>query len=381
MDEVRQLDDGELIDRLGPAIEQQRIVPAFQPIVSLDTRAVAGFEVLARWHDPEFGFIPPVRFIPLAESLGLLAPLTSSLIRSACTSSATWEGHFSLAFNISPLHFQDSQMPELLEEAVGATSFPLSRVQIEITETAVIGDLDAARATIRALRDKGVTIALDDFGTGYSSLSRLQALDFNKLKIDASFVAGMDIARDSRKIVAAIVGLGQSLGMPVVAEGVETQNQADLLRRLGCDLGQGWLFGRALPPQEAQDILQILGEAPRFTASRDLSTNQRLAQLETVLSSAPIGLCFVDRDLRILQANRRWALMLDRAVDDVVGQTIDTLLPAAWSDLQDALNAIATGSPLLSRSWSLPNGLLASVNVAPVRDEAGDLIGLSLIVL
>lgn len=362
------------------ALRHGSIRPVFQPIVHLNGGAVSSFEVLARWTDETLGIIPPAVFIPIVEKRGLIAPLTSHLIREACSAAREWPGLFRLAFNISPLHFQDGEMPSLLEDAVRDARFPLARTQIEITETAVIGDLAAARATIDLLRAKGVRILLDDFGTGYSSLSRLQALPFDKIKIDASFVGSMEQSRDSRKIVSAVIGLGQNLGVPVVAEGVETVAQATMLTRLGCSFGQGWLFGRPVSMEKIPAILHERGTAPYDPPPRGLSISQRLAQLDA-LYAAPLGLCFVSHDLRILSANPHFAALVGQVTGTLVGLTIPDIDADVASDLRTNLELARRGETIVPRIWTLrPSGRRGLLIVTPARDEIGDLLGLSLIV-
>jgi len=326
--------------------------------------------------------IPPSVFIAIAEKRGLIGALTSDLIRAACTAAREWQGDFRLAFNISPLQFQDGSMPGLLEDAVREGGFPLARTQIEITETAVINDLASARRNIELLRAKGVRILLDDFGTGHSSLTRLQALPFDKIKIDASFVGSMDESRDSRKIVGAVIGLSQSLGLPVVAEGIEREAQAVMLRRLGCDFGQGWLFSRAVAPQEVPALLRARGAKQYQPILRDLSTNQRLAQLEAVYDAAPVGLCFVDRNGRILNVNRRYAEMIGIDLRTLIGRTIGEVDPRAVGYISAALERAMRGDPIPPRVWPRPvDGRTGLLTAAPAVDESGELIGLSLAVV
>ncbi len=242
------------------------VEPFFQPIVSLDDGHVLGFEVLARWNDPEQGFIaPPDRFIPIADRFGLLDRLLDQLMRTAFFSAAEdWPHHLFLGFNVSPTQLRNP--PELatrIAKAAMDSSFPLSRVHIEVTESGFIDDLTQPRRTLDRLINLGCMIAMDDFGTGYSSLTWLSTLPFSKLKIDASFVMAMEEHRQSRKIVHAVVSLGHSLGLAVVAEGgVETPAQAELLRTMGgCKLAQGYLFGRPMPAQQVPDALVKLTSA------------------------------------------------------------------------------------------------------------------------
>ena len=240
---------------LRQAIGRDEIVPFFQPLVDLQTGRIVGVEVLARWPHAERGWVSPATFIPLAEDLGLVGALTDRLLRQACRDALPWGADLTVAFNVSPLQLRDDTLPPQIRTILAETGFPAQRLEIEVTEGALVQDLDLARSLLEELRDSGVKLALDDFGTGYSSLKHLRCLPFDKLKIDASFVGAMADNPESGKIVAAVVGLGHSLGLSTVAEGVETPQVADLLRDLGCDIGQGWLYGRAVPAAELEALI------------------------------------------------------------------------------------------------------------------------------
>ncbi len=252
---------------LRQAVADDEIVPHFQPLVAIDTGHIVGVEMLARWPHPARGMVSPAEFIPLAEGLGLIGPMTDGLLRKACTAAANWPADITLACNISPLQLRDPELPAMVHRILENTGFPANRLELEITESALVGDLAFAATLLGQLKALGVSLALDDFGTGYSSLRHLRALPFDKLKIDASFVGAMENDGESGKIVAAVVGLGQSLGLTTVAEGVETPETAALLKRLGCDIGQGWLFGR---PASARDFEALLehDRVPKDPASR-----------------------------------------------------------------------------------------------------------------
>ncbi|MCR0984220.1 sensor domain-containing phosphodiesterase [Roseomonas populi] len=363
------------------ALRQGTIRPAFQPIVHFKTGAIACFEVLARWTDETFGPMPPARFVPIAERHGLAANLARHLIRTACLSALDWGGSFRLAFNISPLHFQDRAMPSLFEESVQATGFPLERTKIEITETAVIGDIEAARVAADLLRGKGVKIALDDFGTGHSSLTRLRALPFDEIKLDGSFVRTMEESEESRQIVGAVISLGRSLGAPVVAEGVETEQQAEALARLDCDYAQGWLFGRPVPAAEAPAMLHARGAMSFTPTPRYPSGEQRLSQMEAIYAAAPIALVFVDRALRVGVANRRFSALMGLDARALAGRSLGEIDPAAMAQVHADLERARRGEPIPPRIWFLPAGRNAALcHTAPARDEAGELLGLSLAV-
>lgn len=248
---------------LRRAIAEDAIVPHFQPLVAMETGRLIGVEMLARWPHPTRGMVPPLAFIPLAEELGLIGSMTDRLLRRACAVAVHWPSHLTVACNVSPLQLRDVGLPSMIDTILQDTGFPAHRLEIEVTESALVGDLPLARALLGQLKSLGVRLALDDFGTGYASLRHLHSLPFDKIKIDASFVAAMATDRESGKIVSAVVGLGHSLGLSTVAEGVETEDVACLLRELGCDVGQGWLYGRPVP---AAGIQALLDESTRLVA-------------------------------------------------------------------------------------------------------------------
>ena len=245
---------------LREAIAADVVVPYFQPLVKIDTGCLVGVEMLARWPHPTRGMVSPGEFIPLAEDSGLIGPMTVNLLRQACRAANGWPAHITLACNLSPLQLRDANLPAMVANVLAETGFPAARLELEVTESALIGDLALARSLLRDLKALGVRLALDDFGTGYSSLRHLQLLPFDKLKIDQSFVGAMATDTESAKIVSAVVGLGHSLGLSTVAEGVETQEVAELLRGLGCDIGQGWLFGRPVPAHDISALVAPPGE-------------------------------------------------------------------------------------------------------------------------
>jgi diguanylate cyclase (GGDEF)-like protein len=231
---------------LRAAIPNGDIVPFFQPVVRLDTGELAGFEVLARWPHHLRGMISPVDFIPVAEEAGLVDAMFWALLAQACRKSLDASGDFMLAVNISPSQIRDQWFPEKVLRTLRETGFPARRLEIEVTESAMIGDIQRAKSSLMSLKNQGVKVALDDFGTGYSSLFLLRELPIDKLKIDRSFVATMMSERESATIVRALVGLGNALGLEVTAEGVEDAATADALRAMECSLAQGYLFGAAV---------------------------------------------------------------------------------------------------------------------------------------
>jgi diguanylate cyclase (GGDEF)-like protein len=241
---------------LRAAIPNGDIVPYFQPVLRLDTGELAGFEVLARWPHNEHGMISPTQFIPVAEEAGLVDAMFWALLAQACRKALEAPGEFTLAVNISPSQVRDQWFPEKVLRTLRETGFPARRLEIEVTESAMIGDIQRAKSSLMSLKNQGVRVALDDFGTGYSSLFLLRALPIDKLKIDRSFVSTLVADRENATIVGALVGLGKALGLQVTAEGVEDEATAAALQAMGCELAQGFLYGAArdTPRYEASGL-------------------------------------------------------------------------------------------------------------------------------
>ncbi|MBU6257037.1 MAG: EAL domain-containing protein [Burkholderiales bacterium] len=246
---------------LREGIAAGQLVPFYQPIVDLKTQQVRSLELLCRWRHPTQGLLGPEKFIALAEESGLIGPLTMSLLRQACVDLQGLPPQWRLSINVAPHQIQDeSLVPELLA-ILGAHDVPPQRLDVELTETALVNDTARARAVILALKAAGMTVTLDDFGTGYSSLSYLAEMTFDKIKIDRSFVRTLHERSQSAKIVGAVVGLSRSLGVETVAEGVETEADAKALTRLGCTLGQGYLYGHPVPAARLVEALRLRAAA------------------------------------------------------------------------------------------------------------------------
>lgn len=233
------------------AVAQHEFVPHYQPLVMLAENRLVGFEILARWHRATREDVGPNVFIPIVEKLGLIGDLTYDLLRRACLDARDWPSELTISLNISPLHFADPLLPIKFLAILSETDFPPRRLEIEVTETSLVADMDAARAAIVALQEIGIKVSLDDFGTGYSSLYNLRELKFDKIKIDRSFVSTMLSDSDSAKIVGSVIDLAKNLGLPVIAEGIEHQGEALEICRRGGQYGQGYLFGKAMPAEEA----------------------------------------------------------------------------------------------------------------------------------
>ncbi|OWQ92649.1 putative bifunctional diguanylate cyclase/phosphodiesterase [Sphingopyxis witflariensis] len=232
-------------------------VPHFEPQVDIASGRLVGFEMLMRWESPEYGMIPPERFIPIAEESGLIGELSLQVIKEAMEAAKAWDPSIMLAVNISPQQLKDPWFSQKLTKLLVETGFPASQLEVEITESSLFENLPLVRSIVTSLKNQGVSLSLDDFGTGYSSLSHLRALPFDRIKIDRSFIAAMRGSPDALAIVVAIVRLGESLSMPITAEGVEDEATAVELTRLGCGKGQGWHYGRAM---SATDTARLLAD-------------------------------------------------------------------------------------------------------------------------
>lgn len=237
------------------AIYRSEITPFYQPIVRLASKKLAGFEVLPRWNHPSRGSIDPDIFIPVAEETGMITDLFFCLLHDACLDARNWPSNLELAVHISPRQLQNPQLPHQILALLTNTGFPPNRLEVEITEAALIHDLEAARTALTLLRNFGVKIALDDFGTGYSSIYHLRELRFDKLKIDASYVTSLLPGTERAKLVDVMIQLGTSLSLQTTAEGIETPLNLDWLSYRGCTFGQGHLFGRPMPKEAAERFL------------------------------------------------------------------------------------------------------------------------------
>lgn len=240
---------------LRVALENGQFRLVYQPCVDASSEAVTGFEALIRWEHSERGPISPVEFIPLAEEIGLINEIGEWVLRTACAEARGWPDGISVAVNLSPVQFKSPALPTLVRMVLSDTGLPAKRLELEITEGVFLSNDDHVHEMIASLKAIGVKLALDDFGTGYSSLSYLQRVPFDKIKIDRSFVTGAsDLQGRNAALIRAMVGLASDLKMQTTAEGVETADELQLVRDLGCSLVQGYIFGRPMPPEEAREL-------------------------------------------------------------------------------------------------------------------------------
>lgn len=246
---------GEVEIGLQRGIPAGEFVPYFQPLVSFRTGEIEGFEMLARWHHPAGGVIGPEVFIPVAEETGMINDLSEVLMRAAFQEAANWRPELMLAVNVSPKQLMDPWFPHKLLKLLTETGFPATRLEVEITETCLMENLELAQSAVESIRSQGIRISLDDFGTGYSSLSHLRALPLDRIKIDQSFVLALTKDPESWTIVTAIAALGKTLGVAVTLEGVESAAIELRVRELGCETGQGWFYGQAAPAAKTRQLL------------------------------------------------------------------------------------------------------------------------------
>lgn len=256
-------------------------VPYYEKQIDLDTGAIAGFEMLARWESPNLGVVSPELFIPIAEEIGLIGELSESLIRQALRDARSWNPKLTLSVNISPVQLRDPWFAQKLLKILVEANFPPSRLEIEVTESCLHENLGLVHSLITSLKNQGVTVSLDDFGTGYSSLAQLRSLPFDRIKIDRSFVTNILEDKDSATIIQSIIALGEGLGLPITAEGIENEAVLAELRSFGKFKGQGYLYGMPMPAECTQaelaqlDLLldqpnedaSVEGEAARQTAA------------------------------------------------------------------------------------------------------------------
>jgi diguanylate cyclase (GGDEF)-like protein len=253
----------ELEDNLSKAISGNEFELNYQPVLEIKSNKFTVVEALVRWRHPTRGLILPGEFIPLAEQSGLIVPLGEKILRKACADAAGWPAEIKLAVNLSPAQFKQGDLPGVVKSALADSGLLAQRLELEITETVLLDGDGKSLADLYALKKMGIAIVLDDFGIGYSSMKYLQMFPFDKIKIDRSFIQSMTKREDSAAIVCAIAGLGRALEMETTAEGVETLEQLELVRTAGCQLAQGYLFGRPVPLHE----LKLDAPNPKLSSS------------------------------------------------------------------------------------------------------------------
>jgi diguanylate cyclase (GGDEF)-like protein len=256
----------ELASDLRHAIESNQLEVFYQVQTLVSDASITGYEALLRWRHPEHGYIPPVEFIPLAEENGLILQLGEWVLKTACTQCAALGADIKIAVNLSPIQFLHPDLPGLVADILRETGMRPENLELELTESAIIHDKERTLLQLQDIRKLGVTIALDDFGTGYSSLDTLRAFPFDKIKLDRTFMSEVETSEQARSIVRAVLALGRSLDIPVLAEGIETPDQLAILHAEGCDSAQGYYLGRPAP------LSKILSTLDEKSQAEDLQT-------------------------------------------------------------------------------------------------------------
>ncbi len=262
---------------LKEAIHTGQIHVHYQPQASLETGEVTGFEALARWTHPERGDISPGIFIPIAEEIGMIDRLGEAVLRRSCKEAMNWPGSVKVSVNISGIQIRYTDLVSIVHSTLLETGLPASRLELEVTESVLIDDLDHAVHVLRGIKNLGVSLAMDDFGTGYSSLSSLLSFPFDKLKIDQSFIRGLETGERMSAVIGAIIALGKNLDLKIIAEGVEEPAQVEMLQSLDCQEIQGFLLGRGMPCGEIQGFLQQGG--------LEAAMNEKIAEQKQQLSA------------------------------------------------------------------------------------------------
>jgi EAL domain-containing protein (putative c-di-GMP-specific phosphodiesterase class I) len=275
---------------LRHALERNELTLHYQPKIQVATGQISGFEALLRWTHSKLGNLPPVEFIPLAEETGLIIPIGRWVLRRACAQNMAWQRDglpvLSMAVNLSPRQFLDANLLEDIDEALVSSGMPANLLQLEITESMVMQNVERAIKLLDEIRGRGVRLAIDDFGTGYSSMSLMKKFPIDTIKIDRTFVRDLADSAEDRAIATAIISMGKALGLTVVAEGVETCEQDSFLRGHACDEVQGYLFSR---PVRAEDIPPLFSPAiisPSIQPEASCSITQGFG-LESSLQAKP----------------------------------------------------------------------------------------------
>jgi EAL domain-containing protein (putative c-di-GMP-specific phosphodiesterase class I) len=264
------LEDLNISTGLRTAIERHELSLHFQPLMDLASGRLLGAEALLRWQHPEHGSIPPSRFIPVAERSGQIVELGQWVVDAACRQLHAWRGtafqHLVVSVNVSTVQFKRGTLESVVAAALERHAVPAGRLELEVTESALIHDPESFVETLHGLKKLGLRLSIDDFGTGYSNLSYLQRFEIDKLKIDQSFVRRLSEREGDRAIVRAIIQMAKSLNLSTTAEGIEDEKTQALLLELGCDQGQGFLLGRPLAVERFEQQF-----APALQANRDLA--------------------------------------------------------------------------------------------------------------
>ncbi|MBS1074710.1 EAL domain-containing protein [Gluconobacter sp. Dm-73] len=355
------------------------VLPYFQPIVSMKSDQIIGYEVLSRFFDCG-KLLDTKESIYWFEDKKLLDGLLIFLLEYTFRHQLKFGPNLFFSFNLSPSQISDACILDDILSLISLYEFPHERIKIEITESVIISDLALCTEFMTKLNTTGISFVMDDFGTGYSSLTILSSLPFSGVKIDQKFVHSCVSRKEDRKIISAIVGLANSLDIDVIAEGIETVEQADLLRKIGCTKGQGYLFS---PPQPLKRIGSP-NSNPAVHAENEyqrLSIEERAFQISSLYNSKEVSICFIDRDYIIRDASMTFCRRIGFDKKEVIGADIHVLLPDTRTMLEWLKSFRERGLPYPPYRFTRESGDIDLVMLTQVRDESEEILGYSIISL
>lgn len=355
------------------------VLPYFQPIVSMKSDQIIGYEVLSRFFDCG-KLLDTKKSIEQFENKKLLDGLLIFLLEYTFRHRIKFNPNLFFSFNLSPSQISDACIPDDILSLISLYEFPHERIKIEITESVIISDLALCTEFMTKLNTTGISFVMDDFGTGYSSLTILSSLPFSGVKIDQKFVHSCVSRKEDRKIISAIVGLANSLDIDVIAEGIETVEQADLLRKIGCTKGQGYLFS---PPRPLK-IIENPNSNPAVHTEKEyqrLSIEERAFQISSLYNSKEVSICFIDRDYIIRDASMTFCRRIGFDKKEVIGADIHVLLPDTRTMLEWLKSFRERGLPYPPYRFTRESGDIDLVMLTQVRDESEEILGYSIISL
>jgi len=355
------------------------VLPYFQPIVSMKYDQIIGYEVLSRFFDCG-KLLDTKESIERFEDKKLLDGLLIFLLEYTFRHRLKFNPNLFFSFNLSPSQISDACILDDILSLISLYDFPHERIKIEITESVIISDLALCTEFMTKLNTTGISFVMDDFGTGYSSLTILSSLPFSGVKIDQKFVHSCVSRKEDRKIISAIVGLANSLDIDVIAEGIETVEQADLLRKIGCTKGQGYLFS---PPRPLKRI-ENPNSNPAVHTEKEyqrLSIEERAFQISSLYNSKEVSICFIDRDYIIRDASMTFCRRIGFDKKEVIGADIHVLLPDTRTMLEWLKSFRERGLPYPPYRFTRESGDIDLVMLTQVRDESEEILGYSIISL
>ncbi|CAK9884320.1 MAG: putative signaling protein [Candidatus Erwinia impunctatus] len=368
-------------EKLSVAIGKGEFIPFFQPIVSLSDQRIVGFELLARYRDEDDIIVRPDTFMAEITKFDLFDEMMISIIYQTSDFIKLWPHDLFVSVNVSPIQLKNNNVVQIIKEFIDEIKLTPKRLKIEITETALINDMVSARKNMNELASMGCLICMDDFGTGFSSLTWLSELPIETIKIDMSFIRTMLQKKLSRKIVTSIVGLGQNLGIEVVAEGIENEYEADMLREIGCQFAQGYFFGKPMPGPDTLTILSSDSIKSLHGKLGRMSVDQRAWQMSSMYDAPNLSICFIDKNMFIVDVSETFTKRVNFNKQDLLNKHIYEVFPSEKKRFMWLREFREKGLPYPPFEFVLPNGEVDVVILTRVEDEAHDLMGFCIFAL